>query len=105
MDPASTVTEFIRRVAALELASAGELVADDIEYDNVPVGKNLGREAMITFLSGMNERSDRFRVGDTWIDLPVAGVFEVGEDGCITLWRDYFDLKTFFDQRAAVRPG
>lgn len=124
MDPESTVTEFIRRVVALELASAGELVADDIEYDNVPVGKNFGREAMIAFLSGMvtdfdevefvvhrqsadgntvmNERSDRFRIGDTWIDLPVAGVFEIGDDGLISLWRDYFDLKTFTDQQAAV---
>jgi len=50
----------------------------------------------------MNERSDRFRVGDAWIDLPVAGVFEVGGDGRITLWRDYFDLKMFTDQQAAV---
>jgi len=126
MDPASTVTEFISRVVSLDLDSAGELVADDIEYDNVPVGKNIGRDAMIAFLSGMNddfeevefvvhrqvsngntvmnERNDRFRIGDTWIDLPVAGVFEVGDDGRITLWRDYFDMKTFSDQRAAVAP-
>ncbi|MGH9271045.1 MAG: limonene-1,2-epoxide hydrolase family protein [Ilumatobacteraceae bacterium] len=124
MDPASTVNEFIRRVVALDLTSAGELVADDIEYDNVPVGKNFGRDAMIGFLSGMNgqfdevefvvhrqtadgntvmnERSDRFRIGDAWIDLPVAGVFEVGDDGRITLWRDYFDMRTFRDQQSAV---
>lgn len=126
VDPSSIVTEFIRRVVALDLASAGELVTDDIQYDNVPVGKNLGREAMIAFLSGMttdfdevefvvhrqtaaggtvmNERSDRFRIGDAWIDLPVAGVFEVGDDGRIALWRDYFDMQTFSDQRAAVAP-
>ena len=40
----------------------------------------------------LNERSDRFRAGDVWLDLPVAGVFEVGDDGRITLWRDYFDM-------------
>jgi limonene-1,2-epoxide hydrolase len=28
------------------------------------------------------------------MDLPVAGIFEVGPDGLIVLWRDYFDLET-----------
>jgi limonene-1,2-epoxide hydrolase len=124
MDAESTVTEFIRRVVTGDLAAAGELVADDLEYDNVPIGKNHGREAMVKFLGGMsngidevefvvhrqtasgntvmNERSDRFRIGEAWIDLPVAGVFEVGEDGRITLWRDYFDMKMFTDQMAAI---
>jgi limonene-1,2-epoxide hydrolase len=127
MDAESTVTEFIRRVVAGDLAAAGELVADDLEYDNVPIGKNHGRDAMVTFLGGMsngidevefvvhrqtatgntvmNERSDRFRIGEAWIDLPVAGVFEVGDDGRITLWRDYFDMKMFTDQMAAIRQG
>ena len=36
------------------------------------------------------ERVDRFRAGDTWIELPVAGLFLVS-GGRITLWRDYFD--------------
>ena len=42
----------------------------------------------------MNERNDRFLVGDRWIELPVAGLF-VLRDGKIALWRDYFDLGTF----------
>ena len=37
------------------------------------------------------ERVDRFRAGETWLELPVVGVFEV-RDGRISLWRDYFDL-------------
>jgi limonene-1,2-epoxide hydrolase len=41
----------------------------------------------------MNERTDRFEMHGRWVDLPVAGVFEV-HDGLITLWRDYFDLPT-----------
>ena len=124
MDAESTVTEFIRRVVTGDLAAAGELVTDDFEYDNVPIGKNIGREAMAAFLGGMstdydevefvvhrqtatgttvmNERSDRFRRGDAWIDLPVAGVFEVGDDGRITLWRDYFDMATYTNQLAAL---
>ena len=41
----------------------------------------------------MNERTDRFEMHGKWLDLPVAGVFEV-QDGKIVLWRDYFDLPT-----------
>jgi limonene-1,2-epoxide hydrolase len=41
----------------------------------------------------VTERTDRFRFKDRWVDLPVAGVFEL-RDGKIALWRDYFDLQT-----------
>src|SRR5688500_3102914 len=37
MDAEATVNEFIRRVVEGEYASAGELVSDDLEYDNVPI--------------------------------------------------------------------
>ena len=47
----------------------------------------------------MNERTDRFHVGDRWLELPVAGVFQV-RDGSIVLWRDYFDLDTIMKQMA-----
>jgi limonene-1,2-epoxide hydrolase len=127
MDAEATVNEFISRVVSGDFAGAGELVVDDLEYDNVPVGKNLGREALVSFLTAMtkgvdelqfethrqtsagnvvmNERTDRFRIGETWIALPVAGVFEVGDDGRIVLWRDYFDMKMYTDQLAALSSG
>jgi limonene-1,2-epoxide hydrolase len=127
MDAEATVNEFIRRVVGGDHAGAGELVADDVEYDNVPVGKNLGRDALITFLGSMtrgidriefethrqtctgdvvmNERTDRFHIGDQVVEIPVAGVFEIGADGRIALWRDYFDVKMFTDQMAAVTKG
>lgn len=111
------MNEFIRRIVANDLESALELVTDDVEYDNVPIGKNIGPDAMRAFLgvmSGnvdevefvihrqtvtgnvvMNERTDRFRVGEKWMDLKVAGVFEVNDDGKVTLWRDYFDMAEF----------
>ncbi len=123
MTPEQTVDEFIRRVVALDLDGACELVSDDLEYDNVPVGKNHGPEGLKSFLSMMvsgvaevefithrqiavgnvvtNERTDRFRIGDSWIDLPVAGVFVV-DDGKISLWRDYFDMATYTNQIAAL---
>ncbi len=120
MSPEETVNEFIRRVVAVDLDGACELVSDDLEYDNVPIGKNHGPEGLKTFLTAMvtgidevqfvihrqtvagnivmNERSDRFRLGERWIDLPVAGVFEVDTDGKVSLWRDYFDMATFNEQ-------
>ena len=120
MTPEETVDEFIRRVVSLDIEGAAELVAEDLEYDNVPMGKVHGPEAMKEFLAAMvngidevqfvthrqvaagrlvlNERTDRFRMGERWIDLPVAGVFEVADDGRIVLWRDYFDNATFVDQ-------
>jgi limonene-1,2-epoxide hydrolase len=57
----------------------------------------------------MSERVDRFRVGETWLELPVVGVFELAGER-IRLWRDYFDLQTYRQQRQALlgsaeRPG
>lgn len=123
MDPAAVVSEFIRRLVANDLDGACELVTDDVEYDNVPMGKNYGPEgiktvfAMMTGMvdevdfvtlrqltSGntvMNERVDRFRAGDRWMDLPVVGVFELDDAGKIALWRDYFDMATLSDQLGA----
>lgn len=124
MTPEETVNRFIELVVAGDLDAACELVTDDVEYDNVPMGKNLGPAAMKEFLgpmvSGldevqfvihrqtatgsrvMNERLDRFRVGETWMELPVAGVFEVAEDGRICLWRDYFDMTTMTNEMAKL---
>ncbi len=123
-DAEAVVNEFIARVVAKDLDRACELVTDDCEYDNVPMGKNFGPDGIKAFLQPMvdgvdevqfvvhrqtaagsvvmNERTDRFRVGDKWLDLPVAGVFEVSADGRISLWRDYFDLGTMNDQLAAL---
>ncbi len=49
----------------------------------------------------MNERVDRFKIGEKWLAIKVMGVFEVGENG-ITAWRDYFDLGQFQSQMAAI---
>ena len=52
----------------------------------------------------MNERVDRFKMGEKWLAIKVMGVFEVGESG-ITAWRDYFDLGQFQSQMAAIQAG
>lgn len=127
LTPEEAVDEFIRRITSNDVDAAIELVTDDVEYDNVPMGKNIGPEAMKAFLAGMgsgveeiefvihhqvaqgnvvmNARSDRFRIGGQWLDLPVAGVFEVDDEGRIKLWRDYFDVATFTDQLTAILGG
>jgi limonene-1,2-epoxide hydrolase len=126
MTPEETVDKFIALVISGDLDGACELVTDDVEYDNVPMGKNVGPDAMKAFLgpmvSGldevqfivyrqaatgpivMNERLDRFRLGDTWMELPVTGVFEVADDGRISLWRDYFDMTTMTNEMTKLTP-
>ena len=49
----------------------------------------------------INERVDRFKIGDGWLELPVAGFFEVA-DGQITLWRDYFDMGSYMSQLSSL---
>ena len=114
MTPLETVNEFIRLINAMDIDGAVALCSDDVEYDNVPMGKNLGPAAVKEFLAPMvggvdavefivhrqaatgnvvmNERTDRFIKGDQAADIPVAGVFEVDDEGRISLWRDYFDM-------------
>lgn len=127
MTPEETVNEFIRRIVANDLEAALDMVADDVEYDNVPIGKNIGPDAMRSFLGVMagnvdeiefvihrqtvtgnvvmNERTDRFRVGGNWMDLKVAGIFEVDDDGRVTLWRDYFDMTEFNTEMQRLAGG
>jgi limonene-1,2-epoxide hydrolase len=123
MSAEEIVNEFMARVVRMELDAACELVSDDVEYDNVPMGKVYGPDGIKGVLAQMvgmldevdwvihrqvaagslvlNERTDRFGKDGKWIELPVAGVFEV-IDGRITLWRDYFDMTTFTDQLTAL---
>ncbi|MGE0795397.1 MAG: limonene-1,2-epoxide hydrolase family protein [Acidimicrobiia bacterium] len=39
------------------------------------------------------ERVDRFVMEGRPIDLHVVGIFEVGPDGLVTSWRDYYDRR------------
>ncbi|MFZ4718240.1 MAG: limonene-1,2-epoxide hydrolase family protein [Ilumatobacteraceae bacterium] len=125
--PADVVNSFIRAVEQLDLDRALTHLTEDVEYDNVPFGPVHGRDAVRAtlgpFMAGfeevqwvvhhqlvqgnldqglvMNERLDRFRKGDRWLDLPVAGLFVV-RHGQISLWRDYFDKETMFAAMAAL---
>lgn len=117
--PLETVRAFVAALERKDLDLALTMVSEDCEYDNVPMGKNFGREVIRTVLTPFlaaasevewivhreaatgnvvfNERVDRFHLPHGWVELPVTGVWEV-VDGFITLWRDYFDIGMYASQ-------
>ena len=119
MTPLEIVNTFLAAAAKRDYDTALPLLAEDIEYQNMPIAAVHGREAVkeqLEFLMAttedgewlvereladgdlvMNERVDRFLIDGKWAELPVAGVFVV-RDGRIKLWRDYFDLQTIMSQ-------
>ncbi len=126
-DPADVVARLIAAVEAQDVDAALALVTDDVSYENVPIDPIVGRDAMGATLRGflapatevdwrvlrtvvdgnlvVNERLDRFRVGDGWLELPVAGFFEVTADGLISRWRDYFDMASYTGRLTALTQG
>lgn len=124
MSPEQTVNSFIAAIEAVDVDAAMALVAEDISYENVPIQPIVGRSGVEQTLRGflglasevewriarqwaidrivINERLDRFRIGDGWLELPVAGFFEIDGDGLIAVWRDYFDLATFTNRLAEL---
>jgi limonene-1,2-epoxide hydrolase len=121
--PLETVQAFLRAMAVLDYDAALTLIAETCEYENMPMGKVIGPAGVRSVLepffaptleneflilrqvtSGKTvfaERLDRHRLETGWVELPVAGIFEV-ENGLITLWRDYFDLATIMGKWPAA---
>lgn len=122
--PSDVVAAFIAAIEAMDLDAAIELLTDDVSYENVPVTPVVGKEAVRSTVAGflgpvsvvewpvlrevvvgnlvVNERLDRFQIGTGWLELPVAGFFEVTDDGLISRWRDYFDMTTYLNQFSAL---
>jgi limonene-1,2-epoxide hydrolase len=123
-DPEHVVATFIAAIEAKDIDAAIELLADDVSYENVPMSPIVGKEAVRATLGAflgsarqvewpiarqvvagnvvINERLDRFQIGNGWLELPVAGFFEVTDQGLISLWRDYFDMSSYTGQLAAL---
>jgi limonene-1,2-epoxide hydrolase len=118
--PIDVVRRFMKLMEPLNYDEALELVTETCEYTNPPpIGTVSGPAGIRAVLepffaptvenefkilraaaSGsvvLIERLDRHLFGDKWVELPVAGVFEV-HDGRITYWRDYFDAATIMSQ-------
>lgn len=120
MTPEATVDAFIAAIEANDVDAAVAMTAAEISYENMPLAPIVGHDGLAATLRGflaavsavewrilrqwsvggsvINERLDRFRIGDGWLELPVAGFFEVDDTGRITLWRDYFDMGSYVEQ-------
>ncbi|MBS1846814.1 MAG: nuclear transport factor 2 family protein [Actinobacteria bacterium] len=119
MSPEDVVHSFISAIEHQDLDAALALVTESVSYENMPMDPVVGSTAVRAVLEGylapvtevewkiisqwcvgdtvINERLDRFRIGDGWLELPVAGIFRVEGDR-ITLWRDYFDMGSYVRQ-------
>lgn len=124
MTPAETVTAFIEAIERKDVDAAVALASTDISYENMPTDPVVGHEGLATTLNAflapagevdwqilsqfeigstvVNERLDRFQIGDGWLELPIAGVFRIDADGKIALWRDYFDMGSYMRQFAEL---
>lgn len=127
MSPAATVTAFIKAIEHKDIAAAVALAAPEISYENMPITPVVGQEGLAQVLEMflgtanevewqivsqyevgeivVNERLDRFQIGDGWLELPVAGFFRVDGDGKIALWRDYFDMGSYQRQMTELTGG
>ncbi len=125
LDAAGTVHAFLNAVKAFDYDAAMTLIAEHCDYENMPLGKVTGpagvRGVLEPFFSPtianefiilreltdgkrvFLERLDRHQLETGWVELPVAGIFEV-ENGQITVWHDYFDAATILPKWPAA-PG
>jgi limonene-1,2-epoxide hydrolase len=116
----TTVSEFCKAWARLNIDEIMGFFTDDATYHNIPLPIATGKAAIRKTIEGLmkgttwvefkilhtaaangvvlNERVDSFEVKGKRMSLPVAGVFETTPEGKIKAWRDYFDMKMFTDQ-------
>ncbi len=114
------ISDFIESFNAVDLEKIMSFFEKDAVYHNIPLDPVQGTDAIRTVLQGfmgmatrvdwvvhniaesqngtvLTERTDRFLVGENWVEIPVMGIFEV-EAGRIRAWRDYFDMNQFQSQ-------
>ena len=120
MSNSDTVRDFIAAWNDFDLDRLMAFFTPDCLYHNMPMDPVRGSEAIRAVIQGytaaaskiewtihqmaeneqgvvLTERTDRFLFGDTWVELPVMGTFEL-RDGKISAWRDYFDMNQFQSQ-------
>jgi len=118
------VREFVAAWRRNDVDELMTFIAPDCLYHNIPLEAVKGAPAIRVALSGfanmaseaewvlhqiaendhgvvLTERTDRFKMGGKWVELPVMGTFEL-RDGLITAWRDYFDMQQFTKQLPAA---
>lgn len=124
MTPSDIVTEFIHAIEQKDVETAVTFAAEDISYENMPMAPIVGHKGLAATLDAflapaatvdwqileqwevgrtvINERLDRFEIGTGWLELPIAGVFEIDASNKISLWRDYFDLGSYTRQLSVL---
>jgi limonene-1,2-epoxide hydrolase len=108
-----TIRSFVALWATRDLDAILAAMTEDCFYHNMPWPPQTGhaeiRASLAPFISSadaidwvlhhiaesadgmvLTERTDRFLIGGTWLEMPVMGTFEL-RDGRIAKWRDYFD--------------
>ncbi len=116
-DNQAIVRDFIDACNANDVERVMTFFTDDCVYHNVPIDPVTGPDAIRGVLAGfmgmaseidwvvhniaessggtvLTERTDRFLIGEKWLELPVMGTFDL-RDGKICGWRDYFDMQQF----------
>lgn len=119
------VRDFIAKWEAKDVEGILAAFSDQPFYHNIPMEPLTSKEAIRKFIEPflepvtkvtfetlfiaedangvvMTERIDSFAFGAKRISLPVMGTFEFA-DGKIKKWRDYFDLREFENQMAALQ--
>jgi limonene-1,2-epoxide hydrolase len=118
MTPQQTVEAFIGHWNTCDIDAMLALCAEGIVYHNIPMEPIQGTVAMRAMVEGflvdiaacdwqvhaiaangntvLTERTDGFIFKDgRRAAIRVMGTFEIGADGLITAWRDYFDMLEF----------
>ncbi len=119
-DNQAIVKDFIAAFNENDLERVMGFFTEDCVYHNIPLEPAEGLDAIrgvLTGFSGMSsevdwvlhniaessegvvltERTDRFLIGEKWVEIPVMGTFDL-RDGKICGWRDYFDMNQFQSQ-------
>lgn len=119
-DHIEIVETFIHAWSERDLDKIMAFFADDCLYHNIPMDPMQGVEEIRKFIEGfigmsseivwevhhiaetaqgavMTERTDKFKIGERWVAIPVMGTFEIA-DGKLVAWRDYFDVGQFQSQ-------
>ena len=114
------VQAFVKAFNERDLEAIMAFFEKDALYHNIPMDPVEGIDAIRATLKGfldmsteidwvvhqiaenanscvLTERTDRFRIGGKWVEIPVMGTFEIRE-GLIAAWRDYFDMGQFQSQ-------
>lgn len=125
MSDQDIVRAFIAKWGEMDLDGIVGFFTEDAVYHNMPMEACVGREAIHATIEGflgmatriewvahfiaddgagtvLTERTDKFEINGQWLALPVMGTFEIA-GGKIAKWRDYFDLRDFEQQSAALQ--